>query len=164
MSYVKMCFEIYKATKGMIEIKKSVDEETFNKMLKIFNDKYPEIEIIKAIDCVCLFNYEIMLISAYELRDMYTPKNNKLQKSLKKYKLIISQLIKLVFNLYTINPNYCIFRHWRNHNNENEDFQLPKRRKLFNEDNVINTIDFFQSLYYTCSITNIIKIKSEIQI
>lgn len=153
-----------KAVKAMLEVKKSFDEETFNKMFKIFNDKYPDIEIMKAIQGVCLNNYELMIISSYELCGMNTPKNHKLQKSLKEYKLIISQLIKLVFNLYTINPNYCIFRHWRNNNNKPEDFQLPKRRKLFNEDNIKNAINFFQSLYYTCSIDNIIKIKSEIQI
>lgn len=152
-----------KAVKAMVEVKKSVDEETFNKMFKIFNDKYPEIEIIKAIYCVCLNNFELMITPDYSLCDTYTPKY-KLQKSIKEYKLINSKLIKLVFNLYTINPNYCMFRHWKNHNNKNEDFQLPKRRKLFNEDNIKNTINFFHSLYYTCSINNTIKIKSEIQI
>ena len=83
MSYYKMRVEIYKATKGMVEIKKSVDEETFNKMFEIFNDKHPEIEIMKTIDNVCIHSYDILFYNTYELCHEDAIKHEKLKKECK---------------------------------------------------------------------------------
>lgn len=151
-----------KAVKAMVDVKKSVDEETFNKMFKIFNDKYPEFEIKKIIGDIYYHNYELTDTSLkYYLCGMYN--NYRPRKSQKVYKLFISQLINFVFNLYMLNPNYYIFRHWKNHVVCDEEFQLPKRRKIFNKDNIDNTFNFIISLYCTCACASTTKIISEAQ-
>ena len=137
-----------KEAKAMAEVKNSFDEETFNKMFKIFNDKYPDIEIMEAIHDVC--NLELF---KFAKKCSYHDKD---KTELNKFKPIITQLINFVFNLYTLNPNCPLFKCWKNENNEYENFQLPKNKRLFIRGvNFRITMYFIQSLYYTCSPENI---------
>lgn len=142
-----------KAVKAMVEVKKSVDEETFNKMFKIFNDKYPDVEIMKVINDVYA-NKNIYAIVIYDDNidvdsDMVIVFDvNKVV--IKAVKPIITKLINFVVNLYTLNPNYPMFKCWKNKNNDYKDFQLPQTKDLF-DNNFFDTVDFIKSLYYTCS-------------
>lgn len=144
-----------KAVKALVEVKKSVDEETFNKMFKIFNDKYPDVEIMKVINNVyAIKNIYAIVICTDNTIIVIDDDETKLKLT----KPFITQLINFVVNLYTLNPNYPMFKCWKDKNNDYKDFQLPQTKDLFNK-NIFDTVDFIKSLYYTCSSESIKTIK-----
>ena len=114
-----------KAVKAMVEVKKSVDEETFNKMFKIFNEKYPDIAIMTVIHNVCKFNFFCSIIDIDD--KMFYFDSYDVKTRIKITKPFITLLINFVVNLHTLNPNYPMFKCWKDEDNKYKDFQLPKK-------------------------------------